>query len=218
MRISKDTIEALKTSGIEVKPYPTSFEDFYKRLYDGYYNFHKSEIGSEYVLTSVTELTPDGHPTEKSVRKDAKYHADFETEFGRMWYGAETLYIEYEGRLIAKRESVKSKVITEDYVKSLVEKDKKLYNGTYGHFCELMQKVSAKKGWNKNFTIYPTTYGIGIFIFWCWNFDKYYEEVETFLKEYGIEFTTEYSRAHWVFRFRLSKKAGNLTKIERAVA
>lgn len=209
MRITKQTLESLQNEGIIAKIYPTDYETFYKKCYERRYNW----LGMWY--TDDTEhnigCLPSNHP------KRAEEAKQYALKDVNDWYNADVLYIEYDGRLITKKENVKSKEITADYVRKLVEKDKKAYTGAYGHFATLMQRVADKKGWRNSFNIYPTTYGIGVWVFYNWHAQENADMVAKFLKDYGVEFYNEYSLAHWVFRFKISKKGDNLERIERAV-
>lgn len=76
-----------------------------------------------------------------------------------------------------------------------------------------MQALLKENGLGKTFSVYPTTYGIGIWVIYNWNSDEHIVKVANILKENGVEFYNEYSEAGWVYRFKVSKKADNLAKI-----
>lgn len=105
----------------------------------------------------------------------------------------------------------KSKVLTFDIVMS------KLSQGsTYKNFAETFKNILNSKRQGGGLIVYPTTYGIGIFVAVGsrGGIDEIKQEVEATLAEYGIQYTTEYSNARWVFRYRISKSAANIEKLE----
>lgn len=210
MRVTKQTLETLKSEGIVAKIYPTDYKTFFQKCYERRYAWLGTWNTDD--LEHNIGCRPANDPRRKT---EAEKYA---TQDADDWYNASVLYIEYDGKLITKKEPVKSKEITADYVRHLVAKDKKAYQGTYGHFAELMQRVAEKKGWRNSFNIYPTTYGIGIWVFYNWHAQENADVVAKFLNDYGVEFYNEYSNAQWVFRFKISKKEANLRRIEDAVA
>ena len=58
---------------------------------------------------------------------------------------------------------------------------------------------------------YNTTYGVGVFMP-SWNENRI-KELEQRLNDLNIEYKTQYSDAHWVFRFVFSKSEKNINKI-----
>ena len=129
-------------------------------------------------------------------------------------YEFTTLYVEHDGgQMLVKKENVKSKEITVEYVLKLVEKDRKVYAGTYGKFAMCMQRLCKERGLTNKFCVYPTTYGIGVWLFWNFNADKHIAQVEEIMKERNIEYYNEYSNAHWVYRFKVSKKRENIERM-----
>ena len=77
------------------------------------------------------------------------------------------------------------------------------------HFKTLIKKYDL--------SAYPTTYGIGIFS--LFNFNNQVtdakQNVESILNDLGVEYTTEYSDAGWVFRYKISKAANNIERIKQ---
>ena len=209
MRVLEKTLQELNEMGITAKIYPYDYEAFYQRCwkkeYDYVKHYHKdwnspycdSWIKSEEQLEQEATKWADEH-----VMRDVKD-----------WYNADMLYIEYDGRLICKKENVKNKLITTDYVLKLVEKDKKLYNGFYGGFTLKMKELLKQEGFDKGLNVYPTTYGIGVMVFW-WHGDGYINHVKQILDSRGVEYYNEYSDARWVYRFKISKKKENLARIK----
>lgn len=216
MRILKETLDALKAKGITVKWYPEeTYDEFEKRMwkkrYDFAYNYEKDHVaGSEAVLNGQANKLYD------SMEEFVQSCKDFATRGLKREcdpYEFDTLFIEHDGgEILVKKEPVKSKLITEEYVMKLVEKNRKLYKGTYGKFTLKMSQICKKLGYNE-FCVYPTTYGIGIWIYWNWKIDEQCARIEKVLKSAGIEYYNEYSEKRWVFRFKISKKAENLQKI-----
>jgi hypothetical protein len=77
-------------------------------------------------------------------------------------------------------------------------------------FVNLSKSIS--KLINTNMNCYPTSYGIGIFCFFGMPSDI--TDVESYLNKNNIEFINEYSQAHWVYRFKISKKNENIKKLK----
>ena len=101
---------------------------------------------------------------------------------------------------------------TTDYVIKAVEQDKKLYEGPYGYSTDKFRKLMPEE-LKENINVHPHLYGIGVWVFWNYQAGKHIAAVEEMLKKYDIEYTTEFSPARWVYRFKISKKASNLSKI-----
>ena len=210
MRIAQQTIQALEEKGIKVSFHPESDEEYRKKAwqeeYDYAYNYNKGMdvfVDGKFRKISMFEL-------EETARKFADRGIE-----RRMhnWYDADTIYIRYgdKGRMVVQKVSVKSKEITEDYVMKLIEKNEKSYNGIYGNFADKMNKLIA--GRTSQLSIYPTTYGIGVWIFYNFKAEENITYVENILKEKGIEYYNEFSDAHYVYRFKISKKRENLERI-----
>lgn len=108
---------------------------------------------------------------------------------------------------------MKSKAITSEYVMKLVEKDRKAYEGVYGKFAVAMQRLCRENGYDNRLAVYPTTYGIGVWVIWNFGSDKDIEGVKKLMDERGIEYYNEYSEQGWVYRFKVSKRKENLEKV-----
>ena len=201
MYILKETY-ALKEQGIEVKHYPQdTFEEYRAECWQKEYEWHKwYDKNFDYSESEMNER----------ATKWADEHADRKA---RRTYDADVLYIKYGERQIAKRVPVKSKEITAQMVLDYVEKDKKAFSGEYGNFARAMEQLLKKNGIGRNFCIYPTTYGIGVWVFYNFNADKDIERVNKILDEQGIEYYNEYSDAQWVWRYKISKAQKNLLKV-----
>lgn len=89
----------------------------------------------------------------------------------------------------------------------------------------IAKKRNAKKAirtdWHKIFgkltivRVYETSYGLGMCALFQSNaeFTAEVQRMADKLTELGIDFNNEFSEAHWVYRFKISKSAGNVNKI-----
>lgn len=217
MYISKETIETLKSQGINVRWFPEeTYEEFKKRVwqecYDFSYNYSKDNVrGSKATEEGRTNVL---YESMEEFEEKCRKFADQTWERHASPYEFTTLYVEHDGgQMLVKKENVKSKTITVEYVQKLVEKDRKVYTGTYGKFAMCMQKLCKERGLTNKFCVYPTTYGIGVWLFYNFNADKHIAQVEEIMKERGIEYYNEYSNARWVYRFKVSKKRENIERM-----
>lgn len=217
MRISKQTVETLKSLGINIRWYPEqTFEDFKKRVWNEEY-----KRWFDYSKSYCKELNPSGEwvaswdfETLAEYEEHTKSFVDRIIDRHCDPYEFDTLFVEHDnGQLLVKKENVKSKVITTDYVLKLVEKDRKVYSGTYGKFAMAMQKLLSEKGYANKFCVYPTTYGIGVWLFFNFHAKENIADVKSLMDERGIEYYNEFSDKHWVYRFKVSKKGNNLARI-----
>jgi len=217
MRISKGTIDALKIQGINVRWFPEeTYEEFKKAQWEKEY-----KRWFDYSKSSCKELNPT---SEWVISWDYETLAEYEEHIKKFCdqiidrhcdpYEYTTLYVEHDGgQMLVKKENVKSKTITVEYVQKLVEKDRKVYAGTYGKFAMCMQRLCKERGLTNKFCVYPTTYGIGVWLFYNFNSDKHITQVEEIMKERGIEYYNEYSDKRWVYRFKVSKKRENIERM-----
>ena len=219
MKIRQQTIDALKEKGVNIKWYSEdTYEEFKKNQWD-----KEFKRWYEYSKSSCKELNPprnDGSYESwqfETVAEYEKYIAKFcDRIIDRHCdpYEYTTLYVEHDGgKIFVKKENVKSKDITEEYVMKLVEKSRKLYAGTYGRFAIAMQQLCKERGYSGQFAVYPTTYGIGVWLFYNFRADENIADVKGLMDERGIEYYNEYSEHRWVYRFKETKKKENLEKI-----
>lgn len=210
MRVKQQTIDQLAAQGITIKIFPTSREAYFERCYAQRYDWLKPWFCG--LFKGFDENGKDiliDRPDEERQAEARKYA---EKDCNN-WWDAETLYIAYgDNRLICKKWPVKSKEVTYDYVIKAVEQDKKLYEGPYGYFTDKFRKLMPEE-LKENINVHPHLYGIGVWVFWNYQASKHIAAVEETLKKYDIEYTTEFSPARWVYRFKISKKASNLNKI-----
>jgi len=92
------------------------------------------------------------------------------------------------------------KEVTLDYIM-----DKLSRTNTFKNFTDNFRKIIQKNGMENSYTVYPTTYGIGVSILFRSDVEKQRNTIDSILNEYGIVYTCEYSSAHWVFRYKISK-------------
>lgn len=204
MRILSETIREMSKQGVSVRYYPEkTFDEYKERVYREEYNFC-FEYNPMFKDKTQEEL-------DKHAREFAERNVD--SKASRNEYDANLLYIEYGDKLIIKKISVKSKEITVDYIRKEIEKNEKAYSGAYGNFALKMQKMLRDNGIERGFQIYPTTYGIGVWIYYNFGVEYDIKRVTEIMEKYGIEYYNEYSDAGWVYRFKVSKKNGNLEKI-----
>lgn len=217
MRITEKTIETLKSQGIHVRWFPeASREEFEKRvwqeMYDYSFNYSKDHVrGSEAAEKGTANVL---YETMEEFEEKCRRFADQTFKRHCSPYEYDTLFITHDGeQILVKKENVKSKEITVDYVLKLVEKDRKAYAGTYGKFALAMQRLCREQGLTNKFCVYPTTYGIGVWVFYNFHAEEYIEKVEQIMKDRHIEYYNEFSEARWVFRFKVSKKRENIERI-----
>ena len=217
MRISKETIDALKSQGIIIRWFPEeTYEEFKKNQWQKEY-----KRWFDYSKSSCKELNPScewvsswNYETLAEYEEHIRKFCDQIIDRHCSPYEYTTLYVEHDnGQILVRKENVKSKEITVEYVLKLVEKDRKVYAGTYGKFAMCMQKLCKERGLTNKFCVYPTTYGIGVWIFYNFNADKHIAQVEEIMKERNIEYYNEYSDHHWVYRFKVSKKRENIERM-----
>ena len=155
--------------------------------------------------------------THEELDEHAKRFADhYGPRKANGWYDAQVLYIKYGERQIARKETTKSKEITVEYIQKVVERDKKAFSGAYGDFARKMEQLLQRNGIGRNFCIYPTTYGIGVWLVYNFSADADIKRVDSILNEQGIEFRNEYSDAQWVWRYVISKAEANRLRIDKA--
>ena len=217
MRISEQTLETLKSMGINVRWFPEqTFEEFKQRVWQEEY-----KRWFEYSKSSCKELNPSkewvaswNYETLAEYEESIKKFCDQIIDRHCSPYEFTTLFVEHDnGQLLVKKENVKSKEISVEYVLKLVEKNRKVYAGTYGRFAMTMQKLCREKGLTNKFCVYPTTYGIGVWLFYNFHAKENIQQVEEIMKERDIEYYNEYSDKHWVYRFKVSKKSENIARI-----
>jgi hypothetical protein len=64
----------------------------------------------------------------------------------------------------------------------------------------------------QNARFYATTYGLGVEVLFG-NKEETISLIKKFLEDNGIDYSTEYSSAWWVYRFKISKAKANIDKL-----
>lgn len=216
MRIQKSVIDHFSENGVNVRWYPEStYEEFKKRvwkeLYDYSYNYSKATCRE---LAPAAKDLCINFETLSEYKEYCRKFADNTVCRNCSPYEYTKLFIEYDGKMILKKEPVKSKEITQEYIQKLIDKNEKAYSGVYGDFAIKMQKILKENNLENKYNIYPTTYGIGVWVIYNSFAKDEIEEITKILNERGIEYYNEFSEAHWTYRFKISKKSQNLMKIK----
>lgn len=214
MRIREEVLNELDAMGIRVRCYTCSDAEMRAKMYDtnyreclfGYFN---ANTGNEDDYTEEQKA---------EARQEAEEYTNEEIcdTFGwsGMWYDSTKFYISYgEDRMIS-RTCGKGNIITKERIINAIEKDKKSYEGAYGKFTDQIRQLIKKDGKLEYFNIYPTTYGIGVWVFYNWHLDEDLKYMDELMKKIDLEYYNEYSLAKWVFRYKISKKRDNLKKLE----
>lgn len=117
------------------------------------------------------------------------------------------LKVGQELQYIGKSIKATKKETTVEYVLDKINSVK-----TFKNFTTKFNKMVSKFG----LSAYATSYGIGIFVAIGFrnSIQESKNQVENLLNELGVKFTTEYSEAGWVFRYKISKASENIALIE----
>lgn len=205
MYIKPEVKEKLAAQGISIAHYPhETWEEWLKECWKKEYDWHMWYDANFDYSTSEKDDRAKEWADKNAVRK------------ARNTYDADVLYIRYEDKMICKKIRVKSEGVTEEMVLKAIEKDRKAYSGPYGDFALKMQKLLRRNKLNNSAWIYPTTYGIGVWVFFNWEEKKCIEAVSNILIEAGIQFRNEYSDAQYVYRYIVSKAEANRLRIDKA--
>lgn len=107
----------------------------------------------------------------------------------------------------------KNKLVDLEWV---MNKWSKSTDNTYESFTNNFKKILEAKGYKNSLNVYPTTYGIGIFVVFSarGQTNSIREDVESILDEYEIDYKTTTSEAGWVFQYRISKAKENIDKLK----
>lgn len=220
MILNQETIDALKSMGINARWYPEqTFEEFQARMTEekikedcewykghGFVRELKPYYDSNIKFETVSEM-------EAYVKEKVGDSVDYKMRSTNYT----DLFITYEAenatRTFIKKNCGKYCGVRLEDVLKWVEKDRKKYSGIYGRFTDAMNKLLKERGYDHCLSVYPTTYGIGVLLFYNWNAKNDVEKVESIMTEKGIEYYNEFSDARWVYRFKVSKKAENLARI-----
>lgn len=101
----------------------------------------------------------------------------------------------------------KVKEVTFDWLMGKIHKEEEFVS---------LSKYFVKLIDDRGITIYPTSYGIGVFRLFGEVSDRI-KQIEDMLNASGITYTNEYSEAGWVYRFKVSKSKENIEKLEKLI-
>jgi len=195
MRISKDLVTELSQRGYTLRPTFGTEVEQRKRAYHEYMNYCGMRL----------EETP------QNIAAANRYASNFiECHW---WQDSTSLFIFHENAIWEMKNLSKYKGIYREQIEKFIAKQEKAYNSSYGEFTKRIQNLLAEKQISGMFSIYPTTYGIGVWVFCNFNAKENVKTVENLLKAKGVEYYTEFSDARWVYRFKISKKQENLARI-----
>lgn len=107
----------------------------------------------------------------------------------------------------------KGKLVDTDWI---MNKWNKSTDSTYQSFTENFKSILDAKGYKNSINVYPTTYGIGIFVMLGArdSITRIHKDVMSVLDENNIDYKTTTSEAGWVFQFRISKSQENIEKLK----
>lgn len=157
-----------------------------------------SLLENELGKNSVSWISENGIDATEDINKAAYLSIGFIKPIGAEDY-------EYVGKQI---KLPKNKFVDVSYVMQQLNKD-----NVYNNFSDKFKLVLDKLGYSNNINVYPTTYGIGIFVF-LGDKSQASKLVASILDKAGIEYKTEYSDASFVFRYKISKSKENIAKLE----
>ena len=117
--------------------------------------------------------------------------------------------IDEKGEFILITIKAPKKELTYAMIQEKMNKDK-----TFINFCNNFKKLLPEK-YKNMMDIYPTSYGIGVFVALNFRNEKSIAiaEIERILTEKNISYKNEYSDAGYVYRFLISKSKENIGKI-----
>lgn len=104
------------------------------------------------------------------------------------------------------------KEVTVEWVVTTIEKALNA-NTIYASFAPVFEKFLNAKGKN-NMSVYPTTYGIGVLSIFNRHASESIAAISAALDSIGVVYQNEYSDAGWSYRFKISKSAENIKKIQ----
>ena len=123
---------------------------------------------------------------------------------------ARKLYVLHWGKGVHKLLTApKQKEVTVEWVMNKLNKQ-----ADYKNLTDRMRKLMNTE--DLGLSAYPASYGIGMMTL-SNNDKKRINKIKSALDKYGIEYKTEYSQAHWTYRFKLSKSKENIERIDSVV-
>lgn len=103
----------------------------------------------------------------------------------------------------------KKKFVDAGYIIDKVIKRVSTGSTNFRHIFEKLLNITG-------YSIYSTSFGFSVS---TWqlsdDFHKDVNKISDLLDRHGVEYKNEYSDAHWVYRFKISKKRENLDKLKQ---
>ena len=105
----------------------------------------------------------------------------------------------------------KKKLVDLEWVMNKMNTEK-----VYQSFTENFKSLLKEAGYINGITVYPTSYGIGIFVGFGHRETilEIKQNIESILKSKDIEYKIGSSDAGWVLQFKISKKKENINKLK----
>ena len=221
MRIKEELLAALADKGISVSIFPTEeaknkWIENEKKQWEQWNRWGSSTSSRDENGNVVWKHEDEVEGWEEKMNNAIECNLKCTNLCWGLWYDSTEVYIKF-GDIFTKRKVAKSFVVTEEWVAKVIEKEQKAYSGKYGQFAIDIQKMVSSKfdksilGW-----VYPTTYGIGVWVFFNWDKDECIRRVREVLDGMNVEYSNEFSDAHYVYRFKISKKTSNRSKVKAA--
>lgn len=200
---------------IVIRPRLITLDEYIENTIQEDVKQYKKDYNSPYVYMdrSIDPTQYEINKREEIKKQDAywKFIKRHYWDSGKYWFA----FFE-NGRIVRfpKKKYSESEQEFNSRVDKLIEKVEKENKSEYGRFSATIQKVIDKQMSQHNFLVYPTTYGIGLWAMYNFNFNEQASEIENILNTNKIEYKTEYSDARWVFRYKISKKEVNRLLLE----
>jgi hypothetical protein len=105
----------------------------------------------------------------------------------------------------------KNKIVDLEWIMNKMNTDK-----VYQSFTENFKTLLKEAGYTNGITVYPTSYGIGVFVAFGRRESilEIKNNIENILNNKEIEYKIGSSDAGWVLRFYISKKKENINKLK----
>lgn len=199
---------------IIIRPRLITLEEYIEKDIQEMVKNYKRDYESSYV---IMDRSVDPTQYEINKREEIKEDVYFRFEKRHYWDSGKYWFASFENGRIVRFPKKKWSESEEDFearLDKLIAKVEKENKTEYGRFSATIQKVIDKQMPQHNFLVYPTTYGIGLWAMYNFNFNEQAREIENILNTNKIEYKTEYSDARWVFRYKISKKEVNRLLLE----
>lgn len=168
-------------------------------------NIHKDleknleNLGITYILRNTLNYSAEDIPESEADEITVYKHYDDDGNYDLRFYSYKL---------------PKSKLVDVEWI---MNKWSKSTDNTYETFTKDFKKILDKKGYKNGISVYPTTYGIGIFVVFTHRdqIENIKKDIEGILTEYEIDYKTTTSEAGWVFQYRISKSKENINKLKQ---